>query len=506
MNKPPIIIVIKPIDGDKIHNDLETKGTIFDESETIAGFYRINEGPWKLIPNPEAWSFSIPKDNFIIGNNILTIKATDGELDSIQYISFNYSQENPNNKPPSITISSPQNGSTMKGLFEVKGISYDDVLVEEVAIRIDLGNWHKANGTDNWNFIIDLTGSMNRWIIIEAKAFDGEFDSNIVKLNLFINNSYSPLNINPILVIELPVEGASILNILICKGSVQDDNTSISTFYSIDNDNWYLLTHLKQWEQSIPMVSLGEGPHQFAFFSYDGELASKKVIINITFILYQKPIVLFTNLVPSQHITNLMIISGNVLYGKDVAKVELRFEGGSWLYANGTRNWTCNLEINDEPFGDVLIEARAKDIYGYSDIFNITIIHDYLLPKVRIISPVSETHFTDEIEIIGETQKGSLEIKAVQIRVNEGQWIIIEESSNWRYLLKDNNLNNSLVHIEVRAWDGISFSEIDDIFIIHDKEKYSINPFNIYYYIIITLIIVSLILYYIKKKRNHSIF
>ena len=62
------------------------------------------------------------------------------------------------NAPPTVEISSPENGEMTDRMIVVEGIASDDVSVETVLIRIDGEEWVKANGTETWRYDIGPEG------------------------------------------------------------------------------------------------------------------------------------------------------------------------------------------------------------------------------------------------------------------------------------------------------------------------------------------------------------
>ncbi len=77
------------------------------------------------------------------------------------------------NKPPDVTIESPQGGKTYKGVLEATGEASDDTAVIQVEVRIDGEQWQLAVGTDEWNCPIDTSKYPEGEHTLEARSFDG---------------------------------------------------------------------------------------------------------------------------------------------------------------------------------------------------------------------------------------------------------------------------------------------------------------------------------------------
>jgi fibronectin type 3 domain-containing protein len=57
----------------------------------------------------------------------------------------------------------------------------------------------------------------------------------------------------------------------------------------------------------------------------------------------------------------------------DVEKVEVRFNDGEWMEANGTEDWTYEVDPKDLPDGENIIYARSYDGENFSTEVNVTV-------------------------------------------------------------------------------------------------------------------------------------
>ncbi|HUJ11340.1 MAG TPA: TIM-barrel domain-containing protein [Verrucomicrobiae bacterium] len=75
--------------------------------------------------------------------------------------------------PPTITLDTPADGSTVTGIVSVSGTASDNVAVAKVEVSVDGGAWSLASGTTNWTFALDTQGLLNGRHTIAARATDG---------------------------------------------------------------------------------------------------------------------------------------------------------------------------------------------------------------------------------------------------------------------------------------------------------------------------------------------
>jgi len=97
----------------------------------------------------------------------------------------------PQNTPPNIEITSPSDESIISGVVTIQGKARDvdgNETIQKVEIRIDGGSWIIASGTNSWSYSWDTTKVANGLHKIEARCYDGQDYSNIVSINVTVNN------------------------------------------------------------------------------------------------------------------------------------------------------------------------------------------------------------------------------------------------------------------------------------------------------------------------------
>ena len=97
----------------------------------------------------------------------------------------------PMNELPSCTISTPDSGETISGLFSVAGTANDtDGTVIEVEIRVDDGPWIEVNGTTSWSYDWDTTVVDHGNHTIYARSYDGEDYSETAQVSVWVDQGY----------------------------------------------------------------------------------------------------------------------------------------------------------------------------------------------------------------------------------------------------------------------------------------------------------------------------
>jgi len=117
------------------------------------------------------------------------VVVSDGyvELES-EVWSFEIEMSTPSNEAPTITISRPDDGEKIGGIYDIQGTASDDEEVTEVEIAIDGGEWLLVSRTGSWSYSWDTTSVGNGEHEIRGRAFDGEKHSEIVVLVVVVEN------------------------------------------------------------------------------------------------------------------------------------------------------------------------------------------------------------------------------------------------------------------------------------------------------------------------------
>jgi hypothetical protein len=122
-----------------------------------------------------------------VGKSFITIRITDGVL--YADVSF-WIKTIPINDKPSITILTPGNYDTVSGEVRIAGSAQDIEGLEKVMVRINDGDWQRATGTNNWEFI--WITSTDGDYLLSFKAFDNDLVnqkiSDVAQLHLKVKN------------------------------------------------------------------------------------------------------------------------------------------------------------------------------------------------------------------------------------------------------------------------------------------------------------------------------
>jgi len=138
------------------------------------------------------WNISVVS----AGNDVMLVPARGLNSHKNQQFSDSYSPQ-PTitvNKaagkvPPSLTVTSPADGQTVKGTLTVTGSAAKGTLdVLSVQYRLDSGQWADASGLSGWQFTLDTTRLQNGAHTIEVRSYDGSLYSTMASRSVTVNN------------------------------------------------------------------------------------------------------------------------------------------------------------------------------------------------------------------------------------------------------------------------------------------------------------------------------
>jgi len=503
-NPPPVITILRPGKADKVNSSFTANGMIFDEDPLLYAIFKLNDGTWQSLASPDNWSMEIDENDLLTGINKLWMKASDGHKETVEVVSFTYDPGTEMNLPPTVRIGSPDDGSEAGDLVSVAGVASDNIEVMTVTIRLDRGPWIRANGSEAWDLILDLTDVDEGWHLIEARAYDGSLFSNYDSINVYRNRTMPVGNERPVLIVDNPVEEAEGIVGLDCSGSVVDDSPEVSTYISIDGGKWDLISEKAEWDVQISLMDLPDGWHEMAFRASDGWLFSETVVVRIIRLPYYGPQVTITSPSQGEGFIDSLVITGTVKGGYgNIVGVEVRIGGGEWRSADGKREWTYTYEPSGQVLGEILFEVKAWEAFSTSEIASVTAIR-YNPMVVTIESPTDGQYFNSPLNVTGTVEGGFGDIELVGIRVNGGEWMEANGTASWSVVIGVGDLAHGNVVIEARAMDDMDWSEISIVTVEYREDTGPTNsgPSNLLIMLILGIAIVLGVLFYLYRWKR----
>ena len=188
-NAPPTCAITSPSGGDTVSGMALLQGTAADaDNGVLAVFVRIDSGSWQQASGNTSWSYNWNTAPESGGSHLVSARAYDGIVNSSEvHINVNV------NHPPACVITAPGESDQVSGRVQVTGAANDPDPGQEVTavyVKIDSGEWARANGTSDWSYGWDTSAVTAGAHTIRARSYDGSL--------------YSPEQSRPVAVDRLP--------------------------------------------------------------------------------------------------------------------------------------------------------------------------------------------------------------------------------------------------------------------------------------------------------------
>jgi len=384
---------------------------------------------------------------------------------------------------PNVVVIFPGNNSEVVDLITIEGTAFDsngNDTIKFIEVSIDGYEWKEADGNNNWHYDWNTKTVSNGEHILQFRAYDGEFYSEIAELVLIVENYEE--NDPPIVIINSPENDAEVDKIVEINGESSDadgDETIETVEISIDGSSWEVLSSTTSWSYDWNTIEFTNGEHTLRFRAYDGEDFSDIVELNLN--------VQNANSIPEifidypedgKEVSGMISITGTALDedgDENIETVELSIDGGGWQVASGTASWNYNWDTATVDDGSYSIEVRAFDGIDYSDIQEITLavknVQVNIKPEVTITSPFPNSELSVEVYCTGRATDEDGEIQKVEMSIDGGIWFPVTGLDTWAYSWDTKNAENGIHTLSVRSYDGEDYSDETSITITVNNER-----------------------------------
>ena len=175
----------------------------------------------------------------------------------------------------------------------------------------------------------------------------------------------------PTVTIGQPSSGATVAGTVSVTGTSADNVAVASVEISIDGGTYQPASGTASWSRSLDTTTLADGAHTVTARATDtsGNRATTSVSFTVKNTVEQPadtqaPTLTVSNPANGTTVSGPLGVTGTAADNTQVAKVEVRVDGGSWMAASGTSSWSRSLDTASYPDGDHTITARVTDAHG----------------------------------------------------------------------------------------------------------------------------------------------
>lgn len=461
----PAIRITSPTNGSVVGQAAITvTGTASDNKELDLVQVRTGMDDWINADGTTSWSASV---TLLEGDNVIRARAADGSgNEAFASVIVTYDPAAGDSSPPSVTISSPNQGAVIDDpSLTVSGTSSDDVGVDRVEIKLNGGDWGLAQGTVSWTYELLLSEGMN---LIEARVTDIAGKTVNTTLDVTYDPDSGADTLLPSVEITLPAEGATVSTSEITVSGSASDNVGIEKVdVRVNNGLWNTAQGTASW--SLP-VSLVEGTNTIEVRAEDPSGNMGEDSVTVTYVpgtADQPPTIqILSPANGTVFSSELVTVSGIASDDQCACRVEARISGNNWAMASGLSSWSIMLTLQP---GQNIIEARVTDDSGKTGLDSITVEFDEegpadTIPPELVIDPVADFVNDPSLTLTG-TASDNVDLDSVEIRLNGGSWRSAQGLAVWSINLE---LEEGLNTIDVQVLDLEGNSVNDSISVTYE--------------------------------------
>ncbi len=381
-NTPPTASITSPRDGAIISNIVNITFTysdlFLDRAELIIGNTTIDvTGSSSYIFN----TTSLPDGIYTITLRV-TDKAGHETVDNVTVVI--------DNTAPSVAITSPANGSYVKGTISIT-FQYNDITLKEALLLI---NNVTINVTGSISYTLNTKGLPDGPCNITLLARDKAGHTGTATITIIVDNT------PPTAVIESPSNGSVVSGFVEVSVSYSDANIGKVELYIDDT----LIGEITGTTITIDTASYTDGQHTLKLVVEDkaGNKAEDTVLVTIDNTPPEAEI-----LAPRNGSYVRGTVSINVSYSDLTLDKAVIIINGVEHGITGSTIYT--LDTTTLPDGDLTITLRVSDKAGHLTEKTITIIIDNTPPTISITSPANNTYVSGTVTVSFTVEDANLE-------------------------------------------------------------------------------------------------
>ena len=197
------VLVNSPENNTEVKGSVICTGTVIGSDVIYDVRLRVDQDDPSTVDGTRSWEYELDTTTLEDGQHRLELWATYAggrSNSSIVFVTVNNSGPGLD-LPPSVTISSPSNGTGIEDKVRIQGTATDDHGIDYVQMRIDDGQWVQVDGTESWSFDFEPDSVSEGRHTITVRAFDGGQYSPPISHEYNIVTSGSPVYSGTVLLV-----------------------------------------------------------------------------------------------------------------------------------------------------------------------------------------------------------------------------------------------------------------------------------------------------------------
>ena len=178
--------------------------------------------------------------------------------------------------------------------------------------------------------------------------------------------------------------------------------------------------------------------------------------------------------------------------------MEVRLDGGDWIAVVGTTAWSHEIDTTQMPSGLHKVEVRSFDGERFSR--NSEVIFEVDQPPGVHITAPTDSSVQKKGFILHGSASDDVNVTKVEVRLDGGDWMEATGTTTWSWDVSTKGLEEGEHSLEVRAFDGFSYSDETTLEFAYKKPVDNPGATSILAFVAL-MVAIGLILQSDKRKR-----
>ncbi|MBM4248298.1 MAG: hypothetical protein FJ149_02480 [Euryarchaeota archaeon] len=363
-NRSPVVVLDSPQEGGTFN---DTDDILFDASRS----YDPDGDPLSFFWTSSRGGFLGSAPSFTarlgIGAHVVTVWLNDGMgYNMSRSVTVNVVRLN---RPPAPLLGSPQPGrdydDRLPVVFDASGSTDEDGDVLDFFWTSNVTGW--LGSADRFSRVLPAGAhTITVWVD----------DGRGANVSASVDIVVKPANTAPSVTVDVPAEGAVLKGVVEFSGIALDpEGAPLAVMVQVDGYPWADAGGNASWNYTFDTTKYANGRHTVRVKASDGSLESEMISRNVTVANpgWGWTVGVSFPLDGTQVGGKVRIEGAASRIGSAIVQVEARFDGGDWVVASGTTQWSLTWDSTKVRNGPHNVTVRAYDGTDYSPEMSVTL-------------------------------------------------------------------------------------------------------------------------------------
>ncbi|RLF26545.1 MAG: hypothetical protein DRN14_06680 [Thermoplasmata archaeon] len=348
------------------------------------------------------------------------------------------------NSAPTVEVTYPEDGGSLSGTVKVTGRAYDaEGTISKVEVSVDSGPWMAADGLYSWEYLLNTSQYSNGPHDLRIRAWDGRLYSPELALEVEIFNNHPPA-----VSMASPTSNEVMRGSTWVMGNAEDpDGSLVSVWVRVDSGDWQEAEGLSNWALTLDTELYSNGYHTITAVSYDGDLFSDPVSVEVIFYNKDVPYIEITSPAEGAEVSQGEEVRLSCLLDRDAAvywnsDIDGYLGTGTELVAvlsPGTHTISARASWN----GLTAEDCVTLTVTGNRD----------SPPALSILYPARDSVLRGNVVIKG-TAMDDVDVTSLDLQIDGMSVRVNYEKGSWWYSWDTTDVKDGRHTVEVVASDG----------------------------------------------------